>query len=109
MSSMVWNIGLNSSVKAVKSSIVFNFSRYLRNGFKYLTVSLASKHAVLTSFSNLQHRQCAEKAGAASNLLGEQSTVLRLVKCSQAIPVESWIICALDQLKNLGHFLHPLT
>ena len=54
MSSMVWNMGLNSSIKAVKSSIVFIFSRYLRNGFKYLTVSLASRHAVLTSFNSLQ-------------------------------------------------------
>ena len=57
MSSMVWNMGLNSSIKAVKSSMVFIFSRYLRNGFKYLTVSLASKHAVLTSFNSLQRRK----------------------------------------------------
>ena len=54
MSSMVWNIGLNSSIKAVKSSMVFIFSRYFRNGFKYLTVSLASRHAVLMSFNSLK-------------------------------------------------------
>ena len=54
MSSMVWNIGLNSSIKAVKSSMVFIFSKYLRKGFKYLTVSLASRHAVLTSFNSLK-------------------------------------------------------
>ena len=55
MSNMVWNMGLNSSVKAVKSSMLFIFSRYLRRGLKYLTVSFASKHAMLTSFNSLQH------------------------------------------------------
>ena len=47
-------MGLNRSMRAVKSSMVFIFSKYLRNGFKYLTVSFASKQAVLTSFSSLQ-------------------------------------------------------